>query len=152
MKLNLRQLLNQDKLRRHKTSREEISNLLRLIKRDIKDAKVKVLSCDRKFATAYNAVLQLATILLYCKGYKPKGVGHHFTAFQAMKEIMGKNYYDLANYFDSCRVKRNLTDYMYAGEISEKEAEELTKEAEKFLKIILRWLDKRYPELIVEQY
>ena len=120
MKMNLRQLLNQDKLRRHKTSREEISNLLRLIKRDIKDAKVKGLSYDRKFATAYNAVLQLSIIPLHCKGYKPKGVGHHFTVFQTMKEIMGKNYYDLANYFDSCRVKRNLTDYTYAGESQKK--------------------------------
>ena len=152
MIMNLRQLLNQDKLKRHKTSREEINNLLRLIKRDINDAKVKGLSCDRKFATAYNAVLQLATILLYCEGYKPKGVGHHFTVFRAMKEIMDKNHYDLADYFDSCRAKRNLTDYTCAGEISEGEAEELVKEAEKFLKVIFGWLDKRYPKLFSEEY
>lgn len=151
MKMSLRQFLNQDKLRRHKSSREEISNLLRLIKRDIKDAKVKGLSYDRKFATAYNAVLQLATIPLYCKGYKPKGVGHHFTVFQTMKEIMGKNYYDLADYFDSCRVKRNLTDYTHAGEISEKESEELVEESGKFLDVIIRWLEKKYPELIGDE-
>jgi len=65
--MNLRQLLNQGKLRRHKTSKEEINNLLKLVARDIKDAKVKGLSCDRKFATAYNAVLQAATILLYSR-------------------------------------------------------------------------------------
>jgi len=57
--MNLRQLLNQGRLRRHKTSKEEISNLLRVIKRDIKDAKMEGLSSDRKFATAYNAVLQI---------------------------------------------------------------------------------------------
>jgi thymidylate synthase ThyX len=55
--MNLKQLLNQGKLRLHKTSKKEISNLLRIIKRDIKDAKVEGLSSDRKFATAYNAVL-----------------------------------------------------------------------------------------------
>ncbi|HUW22633.1 MAG TPA: hypothetical protein VMW39_01180 [bacterium] len=143
--MHLKQLLNQGKLRRHKTSKKEIGNLLELVKRDIKDAKVKGLSADRKFVTAYNAVLQLATILLYCKGYKPEGAGHHFTVFQAMKEIMGKDYYDLADYFDSCRAKRNITDYDYAGGISGLEAVELIKEAEGFLEIILNWLKKNYP-------
>ena len=99
---------------------------------------------DRKFACAYNAVLQLATILLYCKGYKPEGTGHHFTVFQAMKIIMGNNYYTLADYFDFCRSKRNITDYDYAGAISELEAEELIEEAESFLAVILNWLKKNY--------
>jgi len=145
--MNLEQLLNQGRLRRHKTSKEEISNLLRVIKRDIKDAKVEGLSSDRKFATAYNAVLQLATILLHCRGYKAKGEGHHFTVFQVTREIMGKGYYELVDYFDSCRAKRNITDYNYAGEISESEAEELVIEAEKFLKVVLNWLKSNYPEL-----
>ena len=145
--MNLKQLLNQGRLRHHKTSKEEISNLLRVIKRDIKDAKVEGLSSDRKFATAYNAVLQLATILLHCKGYKAKGEGHHSTVFQATREIMGKGYYELVDYFDSCRAKRNITDYNYAGEISESEAEELVIEAEKFLKVVLNWLKSNHPEL-----
>jgi len=146
--MNLKQLLNQGKLKHHRTSKEEISNLLKLVKRDIKDAKTRGLSSDRKFATAYNAVLQSATILLYCKGYKTHGAGHHFTIFEAMKEIMEKKYYKLADYFDSCRTKRNMTDYTRSGEISKTEAQELIKEAEKFLKVILRWLKKKYPNFI----
>jgi thymidylate synthase ThyX len=55
--MNLRELLNQGRLRLHKTSKEEISNLLKLVRRDIEDAKVEGLSSDRKFATAYNAIL-----------------------------------------------------------------------------------------------
>ena len=145
--MNLKVLLNQAKLRPHKTSKEEIENLFTLVDRDIKDAKVEVLSSDRKFAIAYNAVLQLATILLYCKGYEPRGTGHHFTVFQAMK-IMGSHYNKLADYFDSCRAKRNITDYDYAGGISESEAKELVKEAEGFLKITLNWLMKNYPNLL----
>ena len=152
MKMNLKELLNQDKLEHHKTSKGEITNLLELIKRDIKDAKVKGLSSDRKFATAYNAVLQTATIFLHCKGYKAKGAGHHFTVFQALKEIMGKKYYDLIDYFDSCRAKRNITDYTYAGNVSEAEAKELVIEAEKFLKVLLSWLKNNYPELLGSDY
>jgi len=140
--MNLKDLLNQGRLRQHKTSKKEIKNLLALVIRDIKDAKVEGLSTDRKFACAYNAVLQLATILLYCKGYKPEGTGHHFTVFQAMKIIMGTDYYTLADYFDSCRSKRNITDYDYAGTISDLEVKELIEEAERFLEITINWLKK----------
>jgi hypothetical protein len=63
--MNLKQLLDQGKLRPHKTSKKEINNLLGLAKRDITDAKAQGISADRRFAIAYNAVLQLATILLY---------------------------------------------------------------------------------------
>jgi uncharacterized protein (UPF0332 family) len=143
--MNLEQLVNLGKLKYHKTSPKEISELLNVINRDIKDAKVKGISSDRKFATAYNAILQLATILLYCKGYKPEGAGHHFTVFQAMKEIMVKEYHKLADYFDSCRVKRNIADYTNAGRISEAEAEELVKESEEFLKTVLNWISTNCP-------
>ena len=142
--MNLKDLLNQGRLRQHKTSKKEIENLLALVRRDIIDAKVKELSSDRRFACAYNAVLQLATILLYCKEYEPEGSGHHFTVFQAMKIIMGTDYYTLADYFDSCRSKRNITDYDYAGGISDSEAEELIKDAERFLEATLNWLRKNY--------
>jgi len=148
--MNLKDLLNQGKLRKHKTSKKEIKNLLALVERDIKDAKIEGLSLDRKFACAYNAVLQLATIILYCKGYKAEGLGHHFTTFQAMKAILGKDYYKLADYFDSCRAKRNITDYDYAGGISKQETEELIKEAEKFLETVISWLKENYPNFLKE--
>ena len=146
--MNLKRLLNQGRLTPHKTSRKEIANLIDLTRRDIKDAELRGLSLGRKFACAYNAVLQLATILLYCKGYRPKGIGHHVTVFEAMKEILGKDYYELADYFDSCRAKRNTADYDYTGGISKQETEELIKEAESFLRTILRWLKANYPNFI----
>jgi uncharacterized protein (UPF0332 family) len=142
--MNLKDLLNQGKLRAHKTSKKEINNLLAIIRRDIKDSKIEDLSPDRRFACAYNAVLQLATIILYCNGYKSEGTGHHFTVFQTMKMIMGNNYYELADYFDSCRSKRNITDYDYVGAISDAETEELIEEAEIFLDLTLNWLKKNY--------
>lgn len=149
--MSLKQLLSQGRLKPHRTSKEEIRNLLKIIKRDIKDSNLKGLSPDRKFATAYNAILQTATILLYCEGYKPHGIGHHFAVFEVMKEIMGRDYHDLADYFDSCRTKRNITDYSSADEISEREAEELIREAEKFLTVVVKWLKTNYPEYIFRE-
>lgn len=70
--------------------------------------------------------------------------------FQAMKIIMGMDYYKLADYFDSCRTKRNITDYDYAGGISDSEAQELIKEAGRFLEVTLNWLQKNHPNLLNE--
>ena len=146
--MTLKRLFAQGRLQKHKTSKKEIGNLFLMIKRDLMDSNVKGLSCDRRFAIVYNAALQSATILLYCSGYKPRGTGHHFTVFQAMKEILGKVYHDLADYFDACRSKRNITDYDYAGSISMKEVEELIKEVNKFADFVSRWVETHYPQYL----
>ncbi|MFC1566250.1 SAV_6107 family HEPN domain-containing protein [bacterium] len=147
--MTLKILLNQGRLIPHSTSKDEVISLLELIKRDIKDSKVEAISEDRRLATAYNAALQTATVLLYCVGYKTKGVGHHSTVFQAMKEIMGKEYIDLADYFDSCRNKRNIIDYTHAWGVSETEVEELIEETEKFVKLVTKWIKTNYSKYIL---
>ena len=146
--MSLKELSAQGSIKPHKTSKEEIENLLELVRRDIKDAGVKTISTDRRFATAYNAVLQLATIVIYCKGYMPTGWGHHYTVFKSLKLIMGENYYDSADYFDSCRAKRNVTNYRHMGEIAESETGELIEEAKKFLAVVLEFIKKYHPNLL----
>jgi uncharacterized protein (UPF0332 family) len=145
--MSLKDLLDHSSIKPHSTSKEEIENLFELVRRDIKDSKVKTISVDRRFATAYNAVLQLTTIIIYCKGYMPTGWGHHYTVFKAMKIIMGEDYYNLADYFDSCRSKRNIADYRHTGDISESETDELVKEGEKFLKNVTEFVKKHHPNL-----
>jgi hypothetical protein len=61
-------LLNAQRVRVHKTSQQEIDDLRTVVERDLKDAKLGALSCDRRFATAYNAVLQLSKIVIACEG------------------------------------------------------------------------------------
>ena len=141
--MTLKKLLSQGKLKPHKTSKEEIHNLTAVVKRDLKDAGIKALSADRRFATTYNAVLQAATMVLYASGYKTQGMGHHFTVFEAVKAILGDEYQGLFDYFDSCRSKRNRTDYDFTGSISDTEVEEIIKEAEKFEKLVVLWIKGR---------
>ncbi len=69
MKMSLEQWLNNGWLRRHKTSPNEIKNLLMIVDRDLKDAEEGI-SNDWQFGIAYNAALKLCTILLYAEGYK----------------------------------------------------------------------------------
>lgn len=80
--MSLSSFLDNGRLRRHTTSQVEISDLIRVVDRDLEDASIEQLSADRRFATAYNAALQLATIALHCARYRTAGYAHHFVYFQ----------------------------------------------------------------------
>lgn len=139
--MSLKRLLSSGNLRRQASSVEEIADLIEVVERDLKDASLKGLSPDRRFATAYNAVLQLAVMVLRSEGYRTSGMGHHATAFKALPLIMGKEVRERADYFDACRSKRNVTDYGKAGEVSESEADELLAEAQDFKEEVLAWME-----------
>ena len=51
-------------LQTHKTSGDEVRSLRDLIERDFADARIEQLSDDRRFATAYNAALQISKLAL----------------------------------------------------------------------------------------
>jgi len=102
-------LLTEGRLREHRTSAREIADLVGLVERNLADASVRAVSADRRFTIAYEAALHLATISLYCNGYRTYSTGHHFTTFQALKETMGNGGRGYAEYFEMCRGKRIVT-------------------------------------------
>jgi len=57
----------------HKSSKQEIGNLLGIVARDLKDSQAKDVSDDWRFAIAYNAALQAATAAskTLSSGYAP---------------------------------------------------------------------------------
>ena len=77
-------------LKTHKTSREEIGNLLSIVERDLKDAESGV-SADWRFGIAYNAALKLCTILLYTEGYRLLHGSHHYRTIMALPLILGED-------------------------------------------------------------
>ena len=145
--MNLQDLLAQGRLRRRSTRREEIRGLLQVADRDLGDAAVPGLSSDRLFLIAYEAALTLTTIPLRCAGYETYGLGHHWTTFQALPLIMGNDFADLSDYFESCRNKRNVGAYDRSGSISQSEASELVEEAKAFNRRLRLWLGEKFPEL-----
>lgn len=147
--MNLDELVKDGKLKPHKTSAQEIADLLKVAERDLLDAAIEELSTDRRFIIAYNAILQLSTIVLYASGYKTYGSGHHYITFQALKELLPAGYMQLMDYFDACRSKRNISDYDRSGIISNQEANEILAEAVKFKKIVINWLKHTHPKLIL---
>jgi len=133
-------------LKSHRTSRNEIQNLLNLIKRDLTDCQFSELSADWRFAIAYNAALQCCTIALYCQGYKPaRGQSEHYRVIQSIVFTLGHEYSDDRDYLNVCRNKRNISDYDAAGTISEKEAVELADFANELNQRLRDWLKKNYP-------
>ena len=83
-----------------------------LIARDLADAAIAGLSSDRRFATAYNAALQAADMAISCAGCRiVSKVGHHRVSCESVKLVLGKLADKYADYFESCRRKRNTIDY-----------------------------------------
>lgn len=146
--MSLTGLSKEGRLRKHRTSPQEIKALLGIAQRSIADASVQEVSADARFAMVYNAILQLATIPLCCLGYRAQGEGRHFTTFQTLTETMGSDQSDRVAYFDDCRKKRNIAEYDRAGEVSELEVEELLAEARAFMGEVKQWLWDNYPNLI----
>lgn len=140
-------LLTNGSIHTHTTSRREIENLRELVARDLKDAEIEGLSDDRRFATAYNAVLQLSKMAIACFGYRVSSnkTGHHRTTFEAVKNAIGTaDVENLADYFETCRRKRNLIDYDATEVASETEADELVEKGREFQTIIEDWIAKNY--------
>jgi len=139
-------LLKKQKVKLHQTSHEELHDLRAVVQRDLKDAKLDQLSADRRFATAYNAVLQLAKMVIACEGYRVTGASHHQTTFEALQVAIGKQVSALVPYFDGCRRKRNQVDYDMANAATETEAKELIQKAEEFENLVEEWIRKRHSQ------
>lgn len=132
-------------LRPHKTSNQEIQNLLAIVERDLEDASQSNLSPDWRFGIAYNAALKLCTILLYSSGYRPEKSLAHYRTLQALPLILGEKWQDDASYLDTCRIKRNIVEYDYVGGATDKDADELINFVIELKIEVEKWLVKRTP-------
>ena len=141
-------LLAEKRIKTHKTGLSELKNLREVIERDLKDASIPMVSADRRFATAYNAALQTAQMVIACSGYRLSSTaGHHQTSFEAAELAMGRPVQSLMTYFDTCRRKRNLVDYDKAHVASETEAQELVNKAGEFVTLAEVWIEAHHPTL-----
>ena len=145
--MSLKQWFNNGWLRHHETSKNEISDLLAIVDRDLKDTQVG-LSVDWRFGIAYNAALKLCSILLYVEGFKSERTLQHYRTIQAMPLILGEDRKKDAQYLDACRSKRNIAEYDRVGVVTEQDADELVEFIIEFKNDVINWLKKHRPELI----
>jgi hypothetical protein len=146
MKVSLKDWLKNAWLTEHESSREEISDLLALIDRDLNDCQSEGLSPDWQLAIAYNAALQVALTGLAAEGYRVARESHHFRAIQSLALTLGCDK-ALVVQLDAFRKKRNISDYERAGSVSIKEAEEMWELAHTLRAELVKWLRRVHPDL-----
>ena len=134
-------------LRAHKTSPEEIANLFAIVDRDLTDADMDI-SPDWRFGIADNAALKLCTILLYASGYRAERQLQHYRTIQALPIILGADRKGDAEYLDTCRKKRNIVEYDYAGGATDANADELILFVKDLQEEVHAWLTEHHPNLI----
>jgi len=145
--MTLQKWLEYGWLRSHKSSRKEISDLFLIIDRDLQDAAGNI-SADWRFGIAYNAALKLCTILLYAEGFRPEKTLQHYRAIQALPLILGSHRERDAKYLDTCRNKRNITEYDCVGGVAEGDVEELIAFVNELREEVIQWLKKQHPDFL----
>jgi uncharacterized protein (UPF0332 family) len=118
------------------------------VARDLADATVAGLSADRRFATAYNAALLAANMAIACAGYRVTAkTGHHKISFESVTLALGTGAHKYADYFETCRRKRNVIDYTRSHVATETEAKEILEKAKEFYEFVEAWVDSKFPNL-----
>jgi hypothetical protein len=146
--VSLQSWLSEGKLKAHKTSKSEITQLLSVFDRDLADAQVKTLSADRRFAIAYNAALMVSIAALAAGGYRASGEGHHYWTIQSLAFTLQLDARTI-NKFNKFRQKRNISDYERTDVVSEQEVAEIIALAQELRQSVVQWLRKNHPELLL---
>jgi hypothetical protein len=133
-------------LTEHKTSRQEIKHLLRLVDRDLVDCRNSTLSADWRFNIAYNAALQCAKAALAAAGYRAAKDAHHFRVIQSLKFTL-KTDDKIIQTLDAFRKKRNVSEYNHAGTVTAVELDEISVLAGNLRKSVEAWIVAEFPSL-----
>jgi hypothetical protein len=142
-----KQLLAEERIEPHATSRQELEALRSAVNRNLRDAAFGQLSADNRFGLAYEAALLAAKMAVACAGYRVKGQGAHRTTFTALKLALGDPVSKTATYLERCRRKRNELSYDAAGVVTDTEAAEMHAQAKALQETVEHWIAKNRPHL-----
>jgi hypothetical protein len=131
----------------HRTSPNEIRDLLQVVERDLADSAADGLSADWRLNIAYNAALQAATAALPAAGYRASRDQHHYRIIQSLRETIGADT-ALVNTFDTFRKKRNVTGYERVGSVSDADAASMRALALQLRDGVTAWLRKHHAHLL----
>ena len=127
-------------------SKPELDNLRSIVALRLSDVKAVGLSDEQRFIIAYDASRTLALMIVRASGYRPKRAGFHYNTFKALA-VADQAFAGRATYFDLCRVRRNDSEYDFAGGISKADADDLETAVMKFRVEVEAWIKAKYPAL-----
>jgi len=128
-------------------TKAELDKLRSLVARSLKDIVATGLSTDMRFILAYDAARTLSLMIVRAAGYRPRTVGGHYNTFLAL-EAADPVFATLSAYFDGCRIKRNASEYDFAGGVSDTDADGLLNAVKQFATDAEAWIKANHPTLI----
>jgi hypothetical protein len=131
----------------HRTSANEIRDLLAVVDRDLADSATDAISADWRMNIAYNAALQAATVALAVSGFRATRDQHHYRVIQSLRETIGADR-EVVNTFEVFRKKRNITGYERIGLVSEADARAMRSLAVRLRDQVVAWVKKHHPDLL----
>src|SRR2546421_12474849 len=124
-------LLANNNVTRSRSGKAELDRLRSIVARSLADVAVTGLSADSRFIMAYDAARTLSLMIVRASGYRPRAVGGHYNTFLAL-EAAEPGFAALSAYFDGCRLKRNASEYDFAGVVTDTEADALLTAVRRF--------------------
>jgi hypothetical protein len=127
-------------------TKAELDKLRSLVERSLKDVAATGLSTDMRFILSYDAARTLSLMIVRAAGYRPKTVGGHYNTFLAL-EAADPTFAALSTYFDGCRIKRNASEYDFAGGVTDTDADGLLNAVKQFAIDAEAWIKANHPPL-----
>lgn len=144
----IERLLKEGKLRKQKAGIVQVEALLKQSILDLQEAQKTLPIAERAtYVMAYMAMLKAGRALLLSKGYVPDDGAQHRTVVEITSAILGKNYREITDQFETMRRKRNEMTYEAGILVSKKESHKAFKDGIQLLKQILIEVKKENPQL-----
>ena len=138
--MSLKNLLNDGSIEKFTSNTSQIKDKMEIAEKDLEAAKIigslkNTKTDDTAYKSAYNAILQSCTALMYKKGYRTKDRSkHHFTTVEFIKIVFSKQIpADAILAFENARSTRNTLQYDTAGIITNSNVMSLIKKATIFV-------------------
>ncbi|HEX4427192.1 MAG TPA: hypothetical protein VH079_17465 [Terriglobales bacterium] len=146
--MSLQNWLAQGWIQKHKSSREEIRNLLAVADRDLTNAQIPQLSAEWRLMIAYNGALQSANAAIAASGFRVSTkVSHHRYLIESLLFTVQAET-KLVNQLNRFRKKRNISAYEQSETVSDHEATAMINLAREVHSLVQVWLAKHHAELL----
>jgi hypothetical protein len=140
-------LLGENRVTAEPSSKPELDSLRAIVARCLSDVDAIGLSDEQRFIIAYDAARTLSLMIVRAEGYRPKRFGGHYNTFAGLAAADTAAFGTAADYFQICRMKRNDSEYDFAGGITGADANELIKAVRQFAADVEAWVSARHPIL-----
>ncbi len=144
----IQRLKKEGKLRQQNAGLIQVEALLKQAIIDLNEAKKVAAIAERAtYLLAYMAMLKAGRALLLWKGYVPSNGAQHKTVVEVTHIILGDQYRDLTEQFETMRRKRNEMTYEAGGLLSMSESKKAFNDAISLVKQILNEVKSKNPQL-----